>query len=65
MVWGLIQDCDIQSSDEKVYISTPPSAEVWNFQMKIYYPAGESNPGPAEPEADMLPIWATTASYNT
>ena len=27
----------------------PPSSEVENFQMKIYYP------GPAEPEADMLP----------
>ena len=23
--------------------------------MQIYYPAGGSNPGPAEPEADALP----------
>ena len=23
--------------------------------MKIYYPAGDRTPGPAEPEADMLP----------
>ena len=40
-VWNLIQDCDVQSSDWKVYISTPPSAEVENFQIKIYYPAGD------------------------
>ena len=37
-----------------MYISTPSSSEVENFQMKIYHPAGD-NPGPAEPEADMLP----------
>ena len=35
-VWNLIQACDVQSSDYKVYISTPPSPEVENFQMKIY-----------------------------
>ena len=29
-VWNLIQDCDVQSSDYKVYISTPPkSEECW------------------------------------
>ena len=39
-VWNLIQACVVQSSDYKVYISTPPSPEVENFQMKIYYPAG-------------------------
>ena len=39
-VWNLIQACDVQSSDYKVYISTPPSTEVENFQMKIYYLAG-------------------------
>ena len=48
-VWNLIQACNVQSSDQKVYISTPPSPDVENFQMKTYYP------GPAEPEADMLP----------
>ena len=39
-VWNLIQACDVQSSDWKVYISTPPSPEVENFQMKIYCPPG-------------------------
>ena len=48
-VWNLIRVIDVQSSDQKVYISTPPSPEVENFQIKIYYPR------PAEPEADMLP----------
>ena len=43
-VWNLIQTCDVQSSDQKVYISTPPSSEVENFQMKIYYPAGDRTP---------------------
>ena len=43
-VWNLIQDCDVQSSDQKVYISTPPSPEVENFQIKIYYPAGDRTP---------------------
>ena len=43
-VWNLIQTCDVQSSDYKVYISTPPSAEVENFKMKIYYPAGNRTP---------------------
>ena len=40
-VWNLIQACDAQSSDQKVYISTPPSPEVENFQMKIYSPTGD------------------------
>ena len=35
-VGNLIQVCDVQSSDYKVYISTPPSHKVENFQMKIY-----------------------------
>ena len=43
-VWNLIQDCDVQSSDYKVYISTPPSPEVENFQIKIYHPAGDWTP---------------------
>ena len=43
-VWNLIQACDVQSSDLKVYISTPPSPEAENFQMTIYYPAGDRNP---------------------
>ena len=43
-VWNLIQACDVQSSDYKVYISTPPSLEVENFQMKIYYHAGDRTP---------------------
>ena len=43
-VWNLIQDCDVQSSDWKVYISTTPSPEVENFQIKIYYPAGDRTP---------------------
>ena len=38
-VWNLIQGCDVQSSDYRVYISTPPSPEV-----KIYYPAGDWTP---------------------
>ena len=49
-VWNLIQACDVQSSDWKVYICTPPSPEVENFQMKIYYPARDRTPRPAEPE---------------
>ena len=43
-VWNLIQAFDIQSSDLKVYISTPPSPKVENFQMKIYNPAGDQTP---------------------
>ena len=43
-VWNLIQACDVQSSDYKVYISTPPSLEIENFQMKIYYPTGDRTP---------------------
>ena len=43
-VWNLIQDCDVQSRDWKVYISTAPSPEVENFQIKIYYPAGDWTP---------------------
>ena len=43
-VWNLIQACDVQSSDQKVYISSPPSPEVENFQTKIYYPAGDRTP---------------------
>ena len=48
--WNLIQDCDVQSSDYKVYISTPPSPKVENL-----LPRRGSNPGPAEPEANVLP----------
>ena len=54
-VWNLIQACDVQSSDKKVYISTPPSPEV-----EYLLPRQGSNPGPAEPETDMLPsepVW--------
>ena len=40
-IWNLIQDCDVQSSDQKLYISTPPSPEVENFHIEIYYPAGD------------------------
>ena len=29
-----------------MYISTPPSSGVENFQMKIYYPAGDRTPDP-------------------
>ena len=43
-VWNLIQAYDVQSSDYKVYISSPPSPEVENFQMKICYPAGDRTP---------------------
>ena len=43
-VWNLIQACDVQSSEYKVYISTPPSPEVENYQMKIYYSAGDRTP---------------------
>ena len=45
-VWNLIQAYDVQSSDYKVYISTPLSPEVENFQMKTYYPAGDRTPDP-------------------
>ena len=45
-VWNLIQAPDVQSSDWKVYISTPPSREVENFQMKIYDLAGDRTPDP-------------------
>ena len=27
-----------------MYISTPPSSDVENFQMKIYYPTGDQTP---------------------
>ena len=40
-VWNLIQACDVQCSDYKVYISTPPTPKVVNFHMKIYYRAGD------------------------
>ena len=43
-VWNLIQACDVQSSDYKVYIFTPPSPEVENCQMKIYYTAEDRTP---------------------
>ena len=43
-VWNLNQDRDVQSSDQKVYISTPASPEDENFEMKIYYPAGDRAP---------------------
>ena len=46
MVWNLIQACDVQSSDYKVYISTPPSPKVENFQMEIHYPARDRTPDP-------------------
>ena len=49
-VWNLIQGCDVQSSNQKVYISTPPSSEVENL-----LPRRGSNSRPGEPEADMLP----------
>ena len=29
---------------ESVHLSTPPSPEVENFQIKIYYPAGDRTP---------------------
>ena len=40
-VWNLIQAHDVQSSNYKVYISTPPIPEVENFQMKIDHPVGD------------------------
>ena len=43
-VWNLIQACDVQSSDYKVYVSTSPSPEVENFQIKIFCPAGDRTP---------------------
>ena len=43
-VWNLIKVCHVQSSDQKVYLSTPPSSEVEHFQMKIYYSAGDRTP---------------------
>ena len=38
-----------------MYISTPPSTEVENFQIKIYYLSRGLYSESAEPEADMLP----------
>ena len=38
-----------------MYISTPPSPKVENFQMKIFLSRWGSDPVPAELEADMLP----------
>ena len=55
-VWNLIQACDVQSNDYKVYISTPPSLEVENFLNEKLLPRRGPNPGPAEPEADMLNV---------
>ena len=43
-VWNLIQACDVQTSEYKMYISTPPSPEVENFQMKIYDLTGDRTP---------------------
>ena len=43
-VWNLIQACDVQSNDQKVYVSTPPRPEVENFQIELYYPAGDRTP---------------------
>ena len=40
-VWNLIQACDVQSSDYKVYNSTHPSPEIESFEMKIYNLAGD------------------------
>ena len=51
-VWNLIQACDVQSSDQKVYISTPPSPEVEKISNENLLPRRGSNPGPTEPEAD-------------
>ena len=36
-------------------ISTPPSPEVEKFSNENFLPRRGSKPGPAEPEADMLP----------
>ena len=59
-VWNLIQDCDAQSSNYKVYISTPPSPEVENFQIKIYYTAGDWTCWTRIKHAT---IWASMASF--
>ena len=37
-----------------MYFSIPPSPEVENFQIKKFTTPPGLNPGPAEPEADML-----------
>ena len=54
-VWHLIQDYDVQSSDQKVYISIPPSLEVENLSNENLPSRRGWKPEPAEPEADMLP----------
>ena len=46
-----------------MYISTPPSPEVENFQIKNLLPRRGLNPGPAEPEADMLPSEPARRAY--
>ena len=45
-IWNLIQVCGVQSSDKEVYISSPPSPEVENFQKKIYYLARDKTLDP-------------------
>ena len=46
-----------------MYTSTPPSSEVENFQIKIYYTAEDRTPGTSEPEADMLPSELARRAY--
>ena len=43
-VWSLIQAGNVQFSDYKVYISTPRSPEVENYEMKIYDLAWDLTP---------------------
>ena len=45
-VWNSIQACDVQSSDQKVYIFTPPAPRLKVFKWKFTISPG-SNPGPA------------------
>ena len=45
-----------------MYISTPPSPEVENFQIKIYCPAGDWTPDLLNQRQRHATIWASTAS---
>ena len=62
-VWNLIQALDVQSSDQKLYIFTPPSSRGLKFSYENFRPHWVSNSGSAESEADMLPQ-ASAADLN-
>ena len=46
-VWNLIQACDVQSSNQKVYISTPPSPIV-EIECRLKWLLPDDSPGGLE-----------------